>query len=161
MVTLPRFKRLKYLLTGLLFLLTVSAATADRKHYLVTIQTPEGKQIVYQVELAATPAERQQGLMFRKSIADGEGMLFVWQEQEKRSFWMKDTFMSLDILFFSHEKILISSHQNTVPFSVEQLPSGKPAKYVVELRAGQAQLRGLKPGSLLILSNELTSALGR
>ena len=161
MMTLPRFRRTKYLLTGLLFLLTVSTAAADRKNYEVTIQTPEGKQIVYQLELAATPSARQQGLMFRKSIAAGEGMLFVWPEEKKRSFWMKNTLMSLDILFFSHEKILISSHQDTVPFSVEQLPSGKPAKYVVELRAGQAQLRGLKHGSLLILSKELISALSR
>ena len=149
------------MLTGLLFLLTVSTAAADRKNYQVTIQTPDGKQIVYQLELAATPSARQQGLMFRKGIAAGEGMLFVWPEEKKRSFWMKNTFMSLDILFFSHEKILISSHQNTVPFSVEQLPSGKPAKYVVELRAGQAQLRGLKAGSLLILSKELISVLSK
>ena len=103
MMPLSRCNRFTYLLTGLLFLLTASAASADRKNYLVTIQTLEGKQIAYQLELAANPAARQRGLMFRKDIAEREGMLFVWPEEENRSFWMKDTAMSLDILFFSQK----------------------------------------------------------
>ena len=72
---------------------------------------------------------------------------------------MKNTPISLDILFFSSELTLVSRYENTVPFSMTQLPSGKPARYVVELKAGQAKLQGLKTGSLLILPEVLMRAL--
>ena len=160
-MSLPRHKGIKCVLIGLMVLLSLGANAADRESYLVTIQTLEGKQIVYKLQLAATPAARRQGLMFRQELLDREGMLFVWPQEDNRSFWMKNTPVSLDILFFSHEKILVSSHQNTVPFSVVQLPSGKKAQYVVELKAGQAQLQGFKLGSSLILSDGLMRALDR
>jgi len=72
---------------------------------------------------------------------------------------MKNTPISLDILFFSSELTLVSLHENTVPFSQKRLPSGKPARYVVELTAGQAKLHSLKTGSLLILPEVLMRAL--
>jgi len=137
----------------------VSLAVADMASYTVAVQTPEGREAVYQLGLAATPAARRQGLMNRYELSDVDGMLFVWPEEDYRSFWMKNTPLSLDILFFSSELTLVSRHENTIPFSTEQLPSGKTARYVVELKAGQVELHGMKTGSLLILPDALMRAL--
>ena len=146
-------------LAALIIAFQAGTAVADLASYPVVIQTPEGKQLYYLLELAATPAARQKGLMNRYDLGSGDGMLFVWSGEDYRSFWMKNTPISLDILFFSSELILVSRHENTVPFSKKGLLSGKPARYVVELTAGQAKLQGLKTGSLLILPEELMRAL--
>ena len=74
--------------------------------YPVVIQTPEGRQSIYQLELAATPAARRLGLMHRDELGAVDGMLFVWPEEDYRIFWMKDTPLSLDILLFYLNDIL-------------------------------------------------------
>ena len=155
----PNVERLMRLLSGFIIAFWVGTAVADLASYQVVIQTPEGSQSAYQLELAATPVERQQGLMYRYDLGSGDGMLFVWPKEDYRSFWMKNTPLSLDILFFSSELTLVSLYENTVPFSVRHLPSDKPARYVVELKAGQAELHGMKTGSLLILPDLLMRAL--
>ena len=156
---LPKSARLIRFLTALIVALQAGTAAADLASFPVVIQTPEGNQFNYLLELAATPAARQKGLMNRYHLGSGEGMLFVWQGEDYRSFWMKNTPISLDILFFSSELTLVSRHENTVPFSKKRLPSGKPARYVVELIAGQAKLKGLETGSFLILPEVLVRAL--
>ena len=159
MIRLPKSARLIRFLAALIIAFQAGTAIADLASYPVVIQTPEGKQFDYLLELAATPAARQKGLMSRYNLGSEEGMLFVWPGEDHRSFWMKNTPISLDILFFSSELTLVSRHENTVPFSKKQLPSGKPARYVVELKAGQAKLQGLKTGSLLVLPEVLMRAL--
>ena len=159
MISLPKNARLKRFLTALIIAFHAGTAVADLATYPVVIQTPEGNQFYYLLELAATPAARQKGLMNRYDLGSGDGMLFVWPGEDHRSFWMKNTPISLDILFFSSELTLVSRHENTVPFSQKRLPSGKPARYVVELTAGQAKLQGLKTGSLLILPEVLMRVL--
>ena len=159
MMCLPKNARLIRFLTALIIALQAGTAVADLASYPVVIQTPEGNQSHYLLEVAATSAARQKGLMNRYELGSGDGMLFVWPGEDYRSFWMKNTPISLDILFFSSELTLVSRHENTVPFSIARLPSGKPARYVVELKAGQAKLQGLKTGSLLILPEVLMRAL--
>ena len=159
MIHLPKCERFFRFLTVLIIAFWARTAVADLASYPVVIQTPEGNQSYYLLELAATPAARQKGLMDRYDLGIAEGMLFVWPEEDYRSFWMKNTPISLDILFFSSELTQVSRHENTVPFSTTRLPSGKPTRYVVELRAGQAKLQGLKTGSLLILPEVLMRAL--
>ena len=88
-------------------------------------------------------------------------MLFVWPGASKRSFWMKNTPLSLDILYFSADKKLISLYEHTTPFSLEGLPSGRPARYVVELNAGQARANGLRRGSVLRLPDALAEELAQ
>ena len=159
MIGLSKIERLMRFLTALIIVFWAGTAVADLASYPVVIETPEGNKTVYLLELAATPASRQKGLMDRHVLGSRDGMLFVWPEENYRSFWMKNTPISLDILFFSSELTLVSRYENTVPFSETQLPSGKPARYVVELKAGQAKLQGLKPGSLLLLPDVLVRAL--
>ena len=100
---LPKSTRLIRFLTALIIAFQAGTAVADLASYPVVIQTPEGKQFYYLLELAATPAARQKGLMNRYDLGSDDGMLFVWPGEDHRSFWMKNTPISLDILFFSSE----------------------------------------------------------
>jgi len=86
------------------------------------------------------------GLMFRKSMEDTKGMLFIFDKTDMHSFWMKNTIMSLDILFVNEDKEIVKIHKNTKPYSTESLPSGKPAIYVVEVIAGFTDKYGVKEG---------------
>ena len=107
MMRLPKSARLIRFLTALIIAFQAGTAVADLASYPVVIQTPEGNQFYYLLELAATPSAREKGVMNRYDLGSGDGMLFVWPGEDFRSFWMKNTPISLDILFFSSE--LISS----------------------------------------------------
>jgi uncharacterized protein len=98
------------------------------------------------IEAALTPDQEQQGLMFRRSMADSLGMLFVFDVEEQQSFWMKNTYIPLDIIYVSSKKEIVSIAQNCKTLSEESIPSEGPAKYVVEVNAGYAVKQGLKKG---------------
>lgn len=132
---------------------------AEQLRYPVSIITPDGSEFVYRLELAATPDARSRGLMYRTDLPENGGMLFVWPDEKERSFWMKNTPLSLDILFFSSERKLISLYESTTPYSQKRLLSGLAARYVVELTAGQAGARGLREGSVLQLPEKLAVSL--
>ncbi|MBU6421484.1 MAG: DUF192 domain-containing protein [Gammaproteobacteria bacterium] len=103
----------------------------------------------FTVEVANTDAERERGLMFRVHMADDHGMLFVFPDVQPRYFWMKNTLIPLDIIFFDAHKRLINVSANTPPCKVDPCPtygSTAPAKYVLELNAGMAAKLGLKAG---------------
>jgi uncharacterized protein len=88
------------------------------------------------IEIAEKSLERQQGLMYRKSMPDSVGMLFIFEREELQSFWMKDTYISLDILYVSEENEIMTIYRNTKPQSEESLFSYKNSKYVVEVLGG-------------------------
>ena len=96
------------------------------------------------IEVAQTPDKEQQGLMFRRSMADTLGMLFIFNTEEQQSFWMKNTYISLDIIYVNANKQIVSISQNCKPLSEESIPSEGNAKYVVEVNAGYAAKTGLK-----------------
>jgi uncharacterized membrane protein (UPF0127 family) len=98
------------------------------------------------IEAALTPEEEQQGLMFRRSMADSLGMLFVFDLEEQQSFWMKNTYIPLDIIYVSAKKEIVSIAQNCKPLSEESIPSEGNAKFVVEVNGGYAAKLGLKKG---------------
>ena len=99
-----------------------------------------------EVELAENDDERTQGLMYRKSMDDTKGMLFVFQREEPQSFWMKNTIMSLDIMYVNSNKEIVKIYKSTTPFSENSLPSEKPATYVVEVASGFTDRYGIKEG---------------
>lgn len=101
------------------------------------------------VEIADNDDERTQGLMYRKSMDDNKGMLFIFGNEEPQSFWMKNTVMSLDIMYVNSEKKIVKIYRNTIPFSESSLPSGKPALYVVEVAAGYSDRYGIKEGDMI------------
>lgn len=99
-----------------------------------------------EIEIADNGPERQQGLMYRKTMDETKGMLFIFPTEELQGFWMKNTYIPLDIMFVNKDKEIVKIHKNTTPFSETDLPSGKPAIYVVETVGGFADKYGLKEG---------------
>jgi uncharacterized membrane protein (UPF0127 family) len=112
--------------------------------------TPSGE-IVFEVEIADTPAERSRGLMRREELAENAGMLFIFEAEGKRSFWMKDTPLPLDIIFFDGDGEYVSHHTGAVPYSLDSIPSDGPAQYVLEINAGLAEALGIDQASRILL----------
>lgn len=98
------------------------------------------------IELADNNFKRMQGLMYRKEMAENQGMLFIFEIEDYQSFWMKNTILPLDIIFVNVNKEIVKIHKNTTPFSEQSYPSIKPAIYVVEVNAGYTDKYGIKEG---------------
>ena len=106
------------------------------------------------VEVADTPALQMQGLMMREDLPQGHGMLFIFDDDRRRSFWMKNTPLSLDILFFDDQGLWLNSHLSTVPFSTKNLRSVGKAQYALEVKAGEASRLNLGEGTKLLLMDD-------
>jgi hypothetical protein len=91
---------------------------------------------IIDIEIAETPDERSQGMMFRSSMSDSVGMLFIFESSKEQTFWMKNTKLSLDILFADENFQIVTIYKYTTPYSEASLPSFKEAKYVVEVSGG-------------------------
>lgn len=111
---------------------TVSFFRADSTHLLDVT-----------VEIADTPEARGNGLMHRTELPEKSGMLFVYPEAAPRGFWMKDTPLSLDMIFVDSDGEIINIVPSTEPFSTERSFSAAPAKYVVEVVAGFTAQNGI------------------
>ena len=110
-----------------------------------------GKEIrTIDIEIADNDYERMLGLMHRKSMSDTRGMLFKFDREEPQSFWMKDTHISLDIIYVGQNKQIVSIQKNAVPFSEKSLPSEGPAQYVVEVIGGFCDQYGIKAGDTVV-----------
>ncbi|MGZ6023323.1 MAG: DUF192 domain-containing protein [Rhizomicrobium sp.] len=100
----------------------------------------------FSVELASNDDERSRGLMFRKELPEGKGMLFDFQTEQPVAFGMKNTYISLDMIFIRADGRILSIAENTEPFSERPVPSGGPVRGVLEVVAGTAKKLGIKPG---------------
>jgi len=109
------------------------------------IVTRNGVQ-VFSVEMATTEEEKQTGLMYRKELADGKGMLFDFKPEQEVSMWMKNTYVSLDMIFIRADGRILRIAENTEPMSTKIISSGGLAKGVLEVIAGTAQKYGIRPG---------------
>jgi uncharacterized membrane protein (UPF0127 family) len=109
------------------------------------IATKSGVQ-VFSVEMATTEEEKQTGLMYRKELPDGKGMLFDFSPEQQISMWMKNTYISLDMIFIRADGRILRIAENTEPHSTKIISSGGLAKGVLEVIAGTAQKYGIKPG---------------
>lgn len=101
---------------------------------------------VFSVEMATTDKERETGLMYRKELPDGKGMLFDFSPEQQISMWMKNTFISLDMIFIRADGRILRIAENTEPQSLAIISSGGLAKGVLEVIAGTAQKYGIAPG---------------
>lgn len=110
----------------------------------------------YQVEIAATGKAREKGLMNRDVLPAGHGMLFIHDQQEPQAYWMKNTRIPLDILYFDAERRLVSQKRNAPPCDAGDrcppYPSTSDARFVLELNAGQAARLGLHNGATIEFS---------
>jgi len=101
------------------------------------------------VEIADNDAERQKGLMFRPAMPDSVGMLFIFERSEPQGFWMKNTMISLDIIYVNEQKQIVSIQKNAKPFLETTLPSFGDAIYVVEVNGGYCDKYGIKVGDTI------------
>jgi uncharacterized membrane protein (UPF0127 family) len=139
---------MKRLLVSLLLLVAggAGASPADA----ATAVTLHGHR--FSTELATDDASRAQGLMMRKSLAADHGMLFVFPDTQPRWFWMKNTLVPLDILYFDADRKLVSMQLDVPPCQADpcpSYPSDAPARYVLELSAGTARRIGVEAGDVL------------
>ncbi len=108
----------------------------------------DGKRNISQIdiELAANDEKRTQGLMWRRKMEEQQGMLFVMERQEIQSFWMLNTYISLDIIFVNEQRQIVTIRSNTKPQSLDPVISDEPALYVVEVNAGYCRKHGISVG---------------
>src|SRR5665811_1934298 len=109
------------------------------------IATKSGVQ-VFSVEMATTEEEKTTGLMYRKELADGKGMLFDFSPEQQVSMWMKNTYISLDMIFIRADGRILRIAESTEPLSTKIISSGGLAKGVLEVIAGTAKKYGIEPG---------------
>jgi uncharacterized membrane protein (UPF0127 family) len=111
----------------------------------LTIDTRNGP-VTLHVEIADDDAERARGLMFRESLADNHGMLFHFQEPEHASFWMRNTIISLDIIFIGVDGRILNIAERTTPYSDAPIPAAGLTRGVLEIRGGRAAELDIRPG---------------
>lgn len=155
-------RRLSFSARVLLFVLFVGSAIAavlfsfrypaffagTRLKAASTVSFP-GKEVAVWVTIADTPYAWAKGLMFVEQLPGNRGMLFMFPDEQKRSFWMKNTLIPLDILFISADKKIVTIHGNAVPCTALTCPryaSTASAMYVLEVNAGFAEQYGIREG---------------
>jgi uncharacterized membrane protein (UPF0127 family) len=132
----------------LLLFVALPAAALDRAK--VEIEAGSARHL-FLVEVARSDAERERGLMERTSLPLNTGMFFVFDREELVNMWMKNTFVSLDMIFADTEGRIVSIASDTEPMSLRIISSGVPAKSVLEVRAGTARRLGIRVGDRLSL----------
>jgi len=160
--------RMKYLLNGLLALTVICLIPIQAenltpkqlvgwKQELVAIEKTSppthsmNERIFINAYIADTPAKRTQGLMHVTDLHDNEGMLFIFNPPRRVSMWMKNTVISLDIVFIKPNGTIAHIRGNAPPLSLESIASKYKIKWVLELNAGVAGKLNLKPGDKLVL----------
>src|SRR5262245_10516389 len=101
---------------------------------------------VFAVEMASTPEEVARGLMFRRQLPEGQGMLFDFHKEQPTSVWMKNTYIPLDMIFIRADGRIVNIAENRVPLSETLVPSGGPVRAVLEVIGGTAKKLGIAPG---------------
>ena len=100
----------------------------------------------FTVELALTPDEQSRGLMYRRSLPEGQGMLFDFKRDQELSFWMKNTYVPLDMIFIRGDGRIHRIAENTEPLSERMVPSNGAVRAVLEVIAGTTRKLGIAPG---------------
>lgn len=103
------------------------------------------KKAIYNVEQATTPEQRAQGLMFRKSLPENNGMIFNWKIADKRAMWMKNTYIPLDMIFINDNKV-VGVLENIPPHSLQPRSVDTIVNQILEINAGQAQKNSISIG---------------
>lgn len=147
--------------TLLLLSLTASKAATPARLLVdfpkssIVILNEDGPCILVDVWVAATPKNRSRGLMFIEDLGTYEGMIFLYQQPLDIAMWMKNTLISLDMVFIKSDKTIARIAENTTPLSTDTIYSGEPVQIVLELAGGTAARWGVKPGSTIIFNENL------
>lgn len=144
-------------------MLASACSQAQKKSNTKNTEEESGRQLTYErsvsfltsdgdtlstveVAVADEDAERNQGLMDVRDLPKSKGMLFIFEENEPRSFWMANTPLALDIIFVNEDHEIVRIHHNTTPFSEKNFESEKPAKYVIETNGGYCISHDIQEG---------------
>jgi uncharacterized membrane protein (UPF0127 family) len=125
-------------------LLAASAATAQNARFGTT-QLTAGMHLI-KAEVAAAEPERQQGLMFRDTMAPNAGMVFVFDQADKQCMWMKNTLLPLSVAFIDEAGVIVNI-EDMAPKTLDNHCSSKPAKYALEMNLGWFKQKNIKPGN--------------
>jgi uncharacterized membrane protein (UPF0127 family) len=109
----------------------------------------------FDVEVAASDDERMKGLMFRRELASNEGMLFIFPDEKRNSFWMKNTLIPLDMVFISKDWKVVGIVKNAPPLTEEPRSVDTPSQYVLELLGGTSDRLGIGQGDGISASSVL------
>ena len=126
-----------------------AAASVSFEESPLTVDAANG-QFEFLVEMAVSPAQRSQGLMFRESLAEDRGMLFDFGKPQRATMWMRNTYVPLDMLFIDMHGQITQIAANTEPLSDAMIASREPVRAVLELRGGVSAKLGIKPGDRVI-----------
>src|ERR1035437_645064 len=99
-----------------------------------------------EIQIANSDFDRELGLMFRKQMEENRGMLFIFPEEARQSFWMRNTLISLDMIFVNALNKIVTIHRNTQTLSDQSYPSTAPAKYVIEVNGGYCTKHNINEG---------------
>ena len=108
---------------------------------------PDGRRAQFRLEVADTPATRETGLMNRKAMAPDRGMVFVFPAEHDQTFWMKNTYLPLDMVFVGSDGRVAGVVEDARPLTLDVRSVGKPSRFVVELNARTAAARGIREGA--------------
>jgi len=126
------------------------------KHGNLTLKKADNDSIIsnLHIEIADDDYKTQTGLMYRSGMEENQAMLFVFPNEQPRSFYMKNTEFSIDIIYFDANKKLVNFHSKAEPYNENSLPSTAPAKYVLEVTAGLAEKWNLEAGDTFEYSKD-------
>jgi uncharacterized membrane protein (UPF0127 family) len=126
---------------------------ACRAQPKVTLQSQDGRNISFHVEVAATPEKREIGLMYRRDLPADHGMLFIFPFERVNSFWMKNTPLPLDMIFIDSARKIVGIVHEAVPFSLDGRSVPVPSQYVLEINGGLSRRHGFKAGDVVRFEN--------
>jgi uncharacterized protein len=124
----------------------VFSSAACQAEPQVAIATKSGREVVFQVEIADTPAKREMGLQYRRELARDRGMIFLFAAESPQTFWMKNTPIPLDMVFINREHKIVGVVEQAVPFSLDSRSVGVPSQFVLEINGGLAKKLGIETG---------------
>lgn len=130
-------------------LVVVPPLDAKMRRDTVVLVTAAGEHVI-EVEVAETPREKEVGLMYRRSVPEGTGMLFPYDAAHDVTMWMRNTYVPLDMVFIRADGVIRRIEARTEPFSERVVSSQGPVTAVLELAGGAAERLGLKPGDRVI-----------
>jgi len=138
----------RFLFVCALLLIAPLGFAAELPRDIVLVEAG-ASQYRFEVEVADDPSERAEGLMYRQSLADNAGMLFLYPQPQPVEFWMKNTPLSLDIVFVRDDGTIARIAESTTPMSEDRIPSGEPVRAVLEVKAGTMRQLGVTVGDRL------------
>ena len=126
--------------------ITQTKVTFTKESDLTIFKVIDSTKVTLDIEIADTDFDIQTGLMYRNSMKKNQGMLFVFDDETERFFYMKNTKIPLDLIYINANKTIVSFQKNAKPFDESSLPSNAPAKYVLEVNAGLVDVWGIAVG---------------